>query len=129
PCSELSATWLHYIRDLGRPEAERVEGFRPAEVGQIEHLLRRHTMVDPEVGARLLAIRLDLARRWLPPDDPFIRLAFQDGETPLQAAQRLVRTTRVADVQFRESLIQGGNAALDASDDPMIRREIGRAHA
>lgn len=121
PYSQLAGTLVRYIREMARPEAERLEGFRPSEVGQIEQLLRQQTPVNPEVGARLLAIRLDLARRWLPPDDPFIRLAFQDGETPLQAAQRLVRTTRVADVQFRESLIQGGTAALNASDDPMIR--------
>lgn len=121
PYSQLAGTLVRYVRETARPESERLEGFRPQEVGPTEQLLRQSTPVNPEIGARTLAIRLDLARRWLPPDDPFIRLAFQDGETPLQAAERLVRTTRVADVQFRESLIQGGPSAVDASQDPMIR--------
>ncbi|HEX7120244.1 MAG TPA: S46 family peptidase [Longimicrobiales bacterium] len=124
PYSQLAGTLVRYIRESARPEAERLEGYRPQEVAQVEQVLRRPTPVNPEVGARTLAIRLDLARRWLPPNDPFIRLAFQPGENPQQAAERLVRSTRVADVAFRESLIQGGPAALQASDDPMIRLAI-----
>ncbi|HEX6938185.1 MAG TPA: S46 family peptidase [Longimicrobiales bacterium] len=121
PYSQLAGTLVRYVRETARPEAERLEGYRAQEITQVEQTLRRASPVDPEVGARTLAIRLDLARRWLPPDDPFIRLAFRPGENPRQAAERLVRSTRIADVQFREALIQGGTAAVEASDDPMVR--------
>src|SRR5690606_4170484 len=121
PYSQLAGTLVRYIREMARPEAERTEGFRPSEVGQIEQILRRQTPVNPEVGARLLAIRLDLARRWLPPDDPFIRLAFQDGETPLQAAQRLVRTTPAADVQASVSPPTDAPSDLHVCDGPTIQ--------
>lgn len=120
PYSQLAGLLVRYVRESARPEAERLEGFRGEERVQVEQLLRRPTPVDPEVAARLLAVRLDLARRWLPPSDPFLRLAYESGETPQQAAERLVRQSRVADVQFRESLIQGGPQALEASQDPMV---------
>ncbi len=121
PYSQLAGTLVRYVRETQKPEAERLEGYRGEDLAQLEQVLRQPSPVNPEVGTRLLAIRLDLARRWLPPDDPFIRLAFRPGEDPRQAAERLVRETRVADVQFRESLIRGGPAALEASQDPMIR--------
>ncbi len=121
PYSQLAGSLVRYVRETARPEAERLEGYTGEELARKAQVLRQPTPVDPEVSARLLAIRLELARRWLPADDPFVRLAFQSGETPQQAADRLVRQSRVADVEFRNSLIQGGPSALEASQDPMIR--------
>ena len=44
-----------------------------------------------------------------------------DGRTPEEAARELVRGCRLADVAFRKELVEGGRAAVAASDDPMIR--------
>ena len=43
-----------------------------------------------------------------------------DGRTPEQAAKELVSGTKVGDPAFRKSLVDGGQAAVDASTDPMI---------
>lgn len=117
----LAAELIRYIEAVAEPEERRPEQYRGANAAQVEQYLRSPTPTNPEVSARLLLIRLDLARRWLPPDDPFNRLAFQGNETPEAAAERLVRTTRVADAAYRGALIDGGRSALRSSDDPVIR--------
>jgi hypothetical protein len=121
PEVSMAAALIGYIEAMSRPEAERPEEYRGAQLAQVEQLLREPTPINPEVSAHLLAIRLDLARRWLPPDDPFLRLAFQANETPQQAAERLVRSTRIGDPAFRVALMEGGKRALQSSDDPMVR--------
>jgi hypothetical protein len=117
----LAATLIGYINAMSQPEAARPEEYRGAQLAQVEQLLRGPTPMNPEVSAHLLAIRLALAQRWLAPDDPFLRLAFQPNETPQQAAERLVRTTRVGDAAFRTALMEGGEKALKDTNDPLLR--------
>lgn len=46
------------------------------------------------------------------------------NESPEQLAHRLVRGTHLDDPKFRESLFNGGQEAINASDDPMIKFAI-----
>ncbi|NIP78726.1 MAG: hypothetical protein GWM90_05775, partial [Gemmatimonadetes bacterium] len=83
-------------------------------------VLTRQTPYSPEVGARLLAIRLELARDWLPADDPVVRMAFRNpDEDALDAARRLVYGSRIADVGFRRDLLDSGRRAVTGSQDAM----------
>src|SRR5690606_2544215 len=84
-------------------------------------LLRNPVPADPEQSARILALRLEIARQFLPADDPFIRAAFQPGETPAQAAERLTRQTPIPAPAVRRELLERGAPAVEASADPMVR--------
>lgn len=117
----LAAELVRYIRAMSQPEESRPERYRGEQLAEVEQALRSPSRSNPAVSERLLAIRLRLARRWLRPDDPFIRQAFQPNETPEAAAERLIGATRVGDVAYRTSLMEGGVAALNASDDPLLR--------
>jgi hypothetical protein len=46
------------------------------------------------------------------------------GRSPLETAQELVRGSKLADVAERRKLAQGGKAAIESSDDPMIKLAI-----
>ncbi|HEX7090377.1 MAG TPA: S46 family peptidase [Longimicrobiales bacterium] len=121
PHLRLAGLLVRYVRQAALPEAERDEAFRGERLAQIETMLRNPVPIDPEQSARVLALRLDIARQFLPPDDPFIREAFRPGETPEQAARRLTRETRIADAAFRQELLAGGAPAVAAATDPMVR--------
>jgi len=121
PHTRLAGQLVRYVREASKPPTERLEGYSDEELSQLAAALQQETPINPEVGARLLRLRLDLARTWLAPDDPFIRAAFQPGETPADASERLVRPTQIADAAYRTELMRGGEQALRASDDPMIR--------
>jgi hypothetical protein len=44
-----------------------------------------------------------------------------DGKSPRERGAQLVNGTRLDDVAVRKKLFEGGNAAIEASDDPMIK--------
>jgi len=117
----VAAELVRYIQAMALPEESRPERYRGAQLEQVEQALRSPTQSNPAVSKRLLTIRLELARRWLRPDDPFLRLAFQPNETPEAAADRLISTTRVGDPGYRTALMQGGVPALNSADDPLLR--------
>jgi hypothetical protein len=63
------------------------------------------------------SLQLDLSQ--LGPNDPFLKIAL-DGKSPEQAANQWVSGTKLADPAVRKKLVEGGEAAVAASDDPMI---------
>jgi hypothetical protein len=63
---------------------------------------------------------LSKLREILSVDDPRVRLLL-GNESPEALARRLSTTTKLADPAFRRRLWEGGLAAVEASDDPLIR--------
>ena len=67
-----------------------------------------------------LTFLLTVTRRDLGADDAFVRKLL-GKESPEQLAHRLVSGTHLDDPKVREELYKGGQKAVDASNDPMIR--------
>ncbi|HUF11639.1 MAG TPA: S46 family peptidase [Longimicrobiales bacterium] len=118
PHAILGGTLVTYVRELAKPESERAAQFRGDALERVRTALREQT-VDPEMSIPMLAARLELARRYLPETD-FLRRSVRAGETSGQAAARIIGGTRIADPAFRESIMEGGVTALDASTDPLL---------
>jgi len=79
---------------------------------------------NPAMAQERLAAHFRLALLWLPPNHPLRTMLVQSGETPEQAAQRLVRASTIADPAVRQQLISGGPAAVKASTDPLVRLAV-----
>lgn len=124
PYENLAATLVRYIRETAKPEDERQLEFQGEALREKESLLRSPLRPDPEVAAGLLALRLEVARRFLPPEEPLRRLALQTDESPEGAAVRLIRETRVMDAAFRQRLMEGGPEALAGTTDPLVRLAV-----
>jgi hypothetical protein len=67
----------------------------------------------------LLANGLKWSLEALGPDDEFIKSVLS-GQSPESIAKRLVEETKLSDSKFRQSLVQGGEKAVQRSDDPLI---------
>ena len=63
------------------------------------------------------ALALDLAEAG--PNDPFVKLVL-GGRSPREVATDMVNGTKLNDPEFRKKLVDGGEAAVAASTDPMI---------
>ena len=59
-------------------------------------------------------------REWLGPDHPVVRQVF-GKDSPDTLAERVVRQSTLGNAAARMALYEGGQAAIDASSDPMIR--------
>lgn len=101
------------------PDLQRLPAYRGNAATAIRASLVREQPMDTVYERLALASQLRAAETELAADDPFIA-ATLDGRTPEQAAAELVAGTRVGDVAFRRMLIEGGEAAVAASTDPLI---------
>jgi Peptidase S46 len=117
--SNYAQTVVRYVAEVKKPDAERLAGFHEAQLPSLKFELFSQAPVYPQLEERLLADSLAESLEELGPEDPFIKQAL-GGRTPAAEAGRLITGTKLADPAFRKSLVEGGEAAVAASDDPLI---------
>ncbi|MCJ2179284.1 S46 family peptidase [Novosphingobium album (ex Hu et al. 2023)] len=105
--------------ERAKPNAERLPGYTESALPLTEKRLLDAAPVYPWLDELRMEWSLSKAREYLGVDDPDSKLLL-GKESPEVLAQRLVSGTRLADPEFRKQLWEGGLAAIEASDDPMI---------
>jgi len=109
--------------ERAKPNVDRLREFRDTALPRIEQRLKAKVPVYPELERLTLSFSLERMREWLGPDHPIVRQLLAK-DSPDTLAQRLVNDSKLADPQVRMQLWNGGKAAVDASQDPMM--EIAR---
>jgi len=115
-----AVTLVRYAREMAKPESERSEEFRDEALAGTEAALRGPLGLPPELARMLLELRLEVADRWLEPDDPFRSVAFRPGESPSEAAARLLSETEILEPARRAALMAEGPSTLAAMGDPLL---------
>ena len=122
PRSDLYAYAARLVRaaeERTKPNGDRLPGYSDSALPLLEKQVLDPAPVTPWVDQLKLEFLLSKAREYLGPDDPDTKLIL-GRESPEGLAARLVAGTRLGDPAYRRSLWQGGQAAIDASTDPMI---------
>jgi hypothetical protein len=121
-----SGSYFGFARTLVRgaaerplPNAERLSEFSNAALPRVEQLLFSNAPVYADFEQAKLAWSLTKFREILGADDPLVHQIL-GRESPEQLASRVVAGTRLGDPAERRRLWSGGQAAIDASTDPMI---------
>ncbi len=117
--SSNALTLVQYAAEIGKPDAERLEGFHDADLETLRFRLLSRAPVYPALEEALLTDFLRQAREELGADDAFVKVLLDGGE-PADVAHRLIGGTGLADPKIRQQLFEGGAAAVAASDDPLI---------
>jgi hypothetical protein len=117
---------FNWARDLVRgaaerekPDGERLPRYAEARLSTVTQGLRAPRPVTPEFEQLQLEFWLSKLREYLTVDDPIARRVL-GNESPEALAARLSQS-RLADPLYRIELWNGGAAAVNASDDPMIQ--------
>ena len=108
-----------YAAELKKPDANRMNGYRDAQLESFKMSMLSTAPVYPDLDEKLLANTFAEALEKLGSGDPFVKTIL-NGRNAAEAAAELVKGTKLNDVNFRRSLIDGGLAVIDASDDPLI---------
>ena len=122
PRSDLYAYAARLVRaaeERTKPNGDRLPGYSDSALPLLEKQVLDPAPVTPWVDQLKLEFLLSKAREYLGPDDPDTKLIL-GRESPEGLAARLVAGTHLGDPAYRRSLWQGGQAAIDASTDPMI---------
>jgi hypothetical protein len=102
-----------------KPNADRLREYTDGFLPRLEQQLAAPVPIYPELERLTLSFSLERMREWLGPDDPVVRRLL-GTESPDELAARLVASSTLADSQVRAQLWAGGQAAIDASNDPFI---------
>jgi Peptidase S46 len=108
-----------YVAEVKKPDGERLENYHESQLDSLKLRMFSPAPLYPELEIARSTSALEAAQKELGPQDQWVK-AVLNGRAPRQAAAELVSGTRLADPAVRKSLIEGGQAAVDASTDPMI---------
>ena len=113
----IASTLVRHSEEIRKPNDRRYEEFRDSKLDSLKFGLLSPAPIYPDLEEWILAAWLEEAQRTLGDDDPFIKAALS-GSTAAAVAKSVVTGTRVAEVAFRKTLMEGD--ALEKSDDPMV---------
>ncbi|MEM7431919.1 MAG: S46 family peptidase [Pseudomonadota bacterium] len=113
-------TIVRGTQELEKPNDERIRTYTDAALPGLEAGLLAARPVDKGYEELQLAFSLEKMRQWLGPDSRWVH-SILGSESPEALAESLVSGTQLDDPEFRKALWEGGVAAVEASDDPMIR--------
>lgn len=114
-----AGTIVRYVAEVEKPDGERLPGYHDSELEARRFQLLSEAPIFPDLEAHLVAGFLEKSREVLGRDDTWLAAVLGDDD-PATVATRLLEGTQLADVNFRRRLLDGGQSAVDASDDPLI---------
>ena len=117
--ANLATSIVRYVAEVKKPDGDRLPGFHEAELESLKFQMFSPAPIYPqmEIARMTGALQLDIDEAGK--DDPFVKTVL-NGKTPAQVAAALVNGTKLADPAVRKQLVEGGEAAVQASTDPMI---------
>ena len=117
---------LGYARDLveaaserKKPNGQRLPEYTDQALVALQQELTAPVPIYADLEQTTIGFGLTKARETIGTDDPLSKKLL-GKEAPDALAQRLVAGTKLADPNVRKALYAGGQAAIDASTDPMI---------
>jgi len=137
PYSELfskARTLVRYAAESGKPNGERLKEFTDSRLPQLKAQMLSNAPVYKELEIAKLTWSLTKIREDLSPDHPIVKKML-GVRSPAEVAKALITGTKldelvatakdkagkpVADTTSRTALFNGGQAAIDASKDPLI---------
>jgi len=113
-------TLVRAAAERAKPNSERLPEYTDQSLVVVQQELTAPVPTYRDLEELTLAFSFTGIRRDLGTDDPFVRKML-GKESPEQLAHRLVTGTHLDDPKVREELYKGGQSAIAASTDPMIR--------
>jgi hypothetical protein len=110
---------VQYVAEIKKPDGERLPQFHEAGLQSLQFQMLSPAPIEIPTEKLYMASALKLGEEKLGKDDAYIQAVLQGGNVD-QTVNSLVDGTKLGDVAFRKSLIDGGEAAVAASTDPMI---------
>jgi hypothetical protein len=115
----IAMSLVQYVAEVKKPDGERLAGYHESQLDSLKYRMFSPAPIYPAFEIARLTGSLEDSLAELGPNDPFLKIVL-DGRTPKEAATALVNGTKLADPALRRKLVDGGESALAASDDPMI---------
>ncbi len=115
-----AVTLVRAAAERTKPNRDRLPGYTDQALVNVQQQLTAAVPIYKDLEEQELTLAFTVIRRDLGTDDAFARKML-GKDSPAQLAHKLVSGTHLEDAKVREELYKGGQSAIDASTDPMIR--------
>ncbi len=109
---------VRYVAEIKKEDGKRLDGFHDSQLQSLQFQMFSKAPIYPDLEEFVIAARLEEVVSGLGKDDEYVKIVL-NGKSPAEVAKMLV-STKLGDVEFRKKLVEGGEEAVAASDDPMI---------
>ena len=110
---------VRYVSEVKKPDSERLPGYHESELEELRYNLFSPAPIYDDMEEVLLAAGLKWALEELGSNDQYLKIALA-GDSPENVARKIVSGSKLDDVKVRKALIEGGEKAVQKSDDPAI---------
>jgi hypothetical protein len=117
--TSIAAALVRLPGEEALPDSLRLPGYRGAAITRFKTQLQGNIPIDSAFDRANLIAWLTAAQQQLGPNDPVL-LSVLAGRTPEQAATAMFASTQLGNPAFRAALVNGGQAAVQQSTDPLI---------
>jgi hypothetical protein len=107
------------VTEVKKPDGDRLEGYHDAELETLRFQLFSPAKIYPETEKLWMSTALKLDAEKLGKDDEYLQ-TLTEGKDIDEFVNSVVDGTKLYDVSVRKALVDGGEAAVAASTDPMI---------
>ena len=115
----LAMNIVQYVAEIQKPDDQRLPGYHQAQLDSLKFRMLSPAPIYPALEMARITGALEDSLAEVGPNDPFVKIVLK-GRTPQAAARQLVEGSKLADPSVRKKLMEGGEAAVAASDDSMI---------
>jgi len=112
-------TLLRAAEELQKPESERLREFRSSGLDSLKFALFSDAPIYANLDVTDLADSLSYMMEQAGADNPLVQKVLA-GKSPQERAYELVKGCKLFQPEERKKLFEGGKAAVDAANDPMI---------
>jgi hypothetical protein len=117
---KIARTLVRLADETAKPNADRLREYRESNLESVKLELFADTPIHKDLETLILADYLGYYLEKKGANDPLAKKLLE-GTSLEERAAALVQGTKLDDVAFRKKLAEGGQKAIDASTDPMIR--------
>jgi hypothetical protein len=111
---------LRNAQEAKKPNAERLREYTESAQASLQLALFSEAPIYEDLEIVKLGDSLSMMVEWMGADQELVKKVL-NGKSPAERATELVRGTKLHDVAFRKKLAEGGLAAVEASNDPLIQ--------
>jgi hypothetical protein len=117
--AQIARTLVRAAAEKPKPNPERMREFRDSALPSLEQQLFSTEPIYKNLDTVILSDSLSEMQDALGKNNADVQKVLQ-GKTPADAAKDMIANTKLDDVAVRKQLYEGGQAAIDASTDPLI---------
>jgi hypothetical protein len=110
---------VQYVIEVKKPDGERLDGYHDSQIESLRFQLLSPAPIYPSTEKLFMTTALNLAAEKLGKNDEYL-VKLLDGSDITTFVNSVIDGTKLSDVAVRKALLDGGEAAVAASTDPMI---------